>query len=212
MTSVRLALLGALLAIAVALAVTLSRSPLSVAGGNSVRGQETQFASTDHGASYCQAGEVLPRGSTAIRVWLDAAAGPRVHLVVYSGARVIASGQRGSDWTGGSVTIPVRPLPRTVADATVCVSFALRDETILAQGIAAPDALAAHEGAKSLGGRLWIEYLRPGSRSWASLASQVIGHMGMGRAAGGDWVAYLALVLLATAAAVASRVLIRELR
>jgi hypothetical protein len=211
MRGVKLALLGGLALLAFAIFLTLLRSPLSVAASNRVPGHEGPIATTTHSARYCQAHETLPGGVTAIRVALDASAGPRVNLAAYSAGHVITSGSRGSIWIGSSATIPVRPLPRTVSDVTVCVSFRLHDETIFVIGKSSTKALAAHAGQHALSGRIGVEYLRPGARSWLSLAVQVARHMGLGRAAAGTWVALAALALLAAIAALASVLVVREL-
>jgi hypothetical protein len=211
MRGVTLALFGGLGALAVALVVTLVGSPSSVATSNKVPGKETPIASTTRGSSYCQANETLPAGTSAIRIWLDAAAGPRVDVSVTSAGRVVARGSRGSIWIGGSVTVPVKPLPRTVHDVTLCASFHLRDETIVVQGMATAPAVAAHDGRRALGGRMGVEYLRAGTRSWLSLAGEVARRMGLGRAPGGTWVALLALALLGAAVALGSRLLLTEL-
>lgn len=208
---VKLALLAGFALLAVALALTLLGSPMTVAATNRVPGREAALGGTTTGARYCQAGEVLPRGSSAIRIWLSAAAGPRVNVVVYAGARAIAGGTRPSIWIGGAVTVPLEPLPYTVTGATVCVSFRLHDETIGFQGMPTPAAAAAHDGRRTLGGRLIIDYLRPGKRSWMSLAGEVARRMGLGRAAAGTWIVLLALALFAAAVALASRLLLEEL-
>ena len=79
------------------------------------------------------------------------------------------------------------------------------------QGMPTPAAAAAHDGRRSLGGRLIIDYLRPGTSSWLSLAGEVAHRMGLGRAAAGTWIVFLALALLAAAIVLASRLLLREL-
>jgi hypothetical protein len=200
----------ALLSLAIGLAML--RAPMSVAGTNKVAGQpEELLTGTSRSASYCQAHETLPRGSTAIRIWLDAIYGPRVSVLVTSDGRMIASGQRGAGWTGGSVTVPVRPLSQTVSGVVVCASFRLRDETIVVQGNTAPAASSAYDGGEAIGGRMWIEYLKPGELSWASLIPTVVRHMGFGRAAAGSWVVFLALALVACIAILTARLVSREL-
>jgi hypothetical protein len=208
---VKIALGAGFTLLAVALFLTLLGSPLSVASTNKVRGAEAPLAETTHGASYCQSGEVLPSGTSAIRVWIDAAAGPRVRVVVSQHGRTVASGTRGSNWIGSSVTVPLAPLARTVAGTTVCVSFPLHDEAVIAQGRASAPAVAAREGSKPLAGRIWIDYLRPGTRSWLSIAGEVARRMGLGRAGAGTWVALAALALMACALALASRLALKEL-
>jgi hypothetical protein len=212
-SSVKVALGAGLTLLGIAVVLALLQSPMSVAGTNNVAGQnEEGIASTTHSATYCQGNEALPHGSSAIRVWLDAAAGPRVDLVAYAGGRPITSGERGSDWIGGSVTIPVKPLPRTVSGVTVCVSFHVHDETVIAQGNPTSAKVAAHDGRQALSGRIWIEYLRPGKRKWASLVPEVMRRMGFGRAAPGTWVVYLVLLLVAALSALACKLVLEELR
>lgn len=132
-------------------------------------------------------------------------------VLVTSDGRMIASGQRGAGWTGGSVTVPVRPLSQTVSGVVVCASFRLRDETIVVQGNTAPAASSAYDGGEAIGGRMWIEYLKPGELSWASLIPTVVRHMGFGRAAAGSWVVFLALALVACIAILTARLVSREL-
>jgi hypothetical protein len=211
MPGVRIALAAGLALLLAGLALTLTGAPARVASSNKVPGRETAIASTQHGASYCQDRELLPRGISAIRVWLDAAAGPRVSVDVYSHERLIASGTRGSNWTGTAVTIPVKALPEAVTGTTVCVTFSLHDETIIVQGRAAPAAIAARDDRNPLAGRMWVEYLRPGTRSWLAQILEVARRMGLGRAPTGTWVALAALALLLAAIALASRLLLREL-
>lgn len=212
MRPARIALFAGLALVAVAIGVTVLQAPMIVAGTNKSRGRVDQtIASTVSDASYCQAHEVLPRGTSAVRIWLDAAAGPRMSVAVSSAGRAITGGVRGSDWTGSSVTVPLKPLSRTVSDATVCASFRLRDETIVAQGYVTPAANAARDGRHALPGRIWIEYLRPGTRSWASMSLGIARRMGLGRAAAGRWIVLLAVALLATVVALASGLVVREL-
>ena len=116
MRSVKVALAAGLTLLALAIGLTLLGSPMSVARANRPAGQpEEPVASTTQSAHYCEAGEVLPSGTSALRIWLEAAAGPRVNVAVYSNGRLVTDGHRGSDWIGGSVTVPVRPLSRTVS-------------------------------------------------------------------------------------------------
>jgi hypothetical protein len=212
MLSVKVALAVGLALLSIALALTLLQSPIGVARTNRIPGKaEETIASTDHSASYCQSQEVLPRETAAVRIWLDAAAGPRVRVLVSSRGQRVTGGERGSNWTGSSVTVPVRPLARSISGATVCVSFSLRDETVVVQGTTTTAALAAHDGPEALAGRIWIEYLRPGRRSWAELASEVARHMGFGRAAAGTWVVFAALALIVAIAALASGLILSEM-
>jgi len=210
MRSVKVVLAVGLALLALAVAATLLQSPLSVAARNRVPGNETGIWKTTHGATYCQDHESLPREVSAIRIWLDASAGPRVSVVVSSRGQVLTSGSRPSIWIGGSVTVPVKPLPRAVSDVTVCVSFPLGDETIFVGGSLTPASVAAYEGPVPLQGRMGIEFLRPDTRSWAAQALEVARRMGLGRAAPGTWIVLVALALLASVVVLCSRLILRE--
>jgi hypothetical protein len=211
MREVRMALFAGLMLLVIAIGFALARSPMSVARRNGTPTHEERIAYTTTGASYCQADELLPSGTTAIRLWMLAFAGPRVRVVVYSAGRKITGGERGSGWTSREVTVPLKPLPRAVSGVTVCSSFPLHDESISVFGEATAPAIAAHDETRALPGRMWIEYLRPGTRSWASLTPSILSRMGFGRAASGIGIVLLALALLASVAVLASRLVLREL-
>jgi hypothetical protein len=209
----RAALLASLTLLALAVALTLTRSPVSVAGTNVPPGvAEEPIASTQTGASYCQAGERLPREVSAIRVWLAAVTGPRVTLAVRGDGRRLTGGSSASGWSGGSVTVPVTALAHAISDVTLCASFQLRDETVYVQGSGASAADGLRAGARELPARMWVEYLRPSTSSWVTLIPSILRHMGFGHAAPGRWSAFAALALLAAAAALASRAAFKELR
>lgn len=200
MRGVKVTLVASLALIVLAVALTLLGAPMSIARTNRPPGKpEEAIEMTHEGGNYCDSGEVLPRDTSAIRFWLEAAAGPRVTVAVRSHGRELTGGERGSGWIGGSVTVPVRPLARTISDATVCISFVAQDETVTVQ-----------ESYSTPG--IWIEYLRPGTRSWASMAVGVARHMGLGRAVPGTWIVLGPLALLGAIAVLASRLLVKELR
>jgi len=65
---------------------------------------------------------------------------------------------------------------------------------------------------KALPGRFRIEYLRAASSSWWSQALTVARRMGLGRSPGGTWIVAPMIALMVAAIAVASRLILRELR
>jgi hypothetical protein len=211
MREVKIALVAGLVLLLVGIVVALARSPLSVARTNGSVTKEERIAYTTHGASYCQAGELLPAGTSAIRLSFFSYAGPRVRVDVYAGGHRVTGGERGSGWTAREVTVAVAPLRETVADATVCASFHLADEALTVFGRETPAASAAHEGHTALAGRMWIEYLHPGSRSWASFVPAILSHMGFGRAGAGAGMVVLAILLMAGVFALVGWLVLREL-
>jgi hypothetical protein len=213
MRSVKIALVAGFTLLATGIGLTLARSPTSVAASNKVHGQEAEvIASASRGATYCQAGETLPQGTSAIRVALAASIGPHVKVIVSAGARPITGGEQESGWTGSVVTVPLEPLPRAASGVTVCVSFRLAHETLGLVGRKTPARIAARQGHQPLAGRTWIEYLRPGTRSWASLASSIVRNMGFGRADGGAGIVLLALALLVSVGVLTARMVLTGLR
>jgi hypothetical protein len=206
---VRIALAGGLALLALALVLTLSGSPATLASERAIS-IDTQLTATQHDLSVCQDGETLPQGTTAMRFSLKALIGPRVEVKALLGRRVVASGERAPGWTAGDVTVPVRRVAHTIVGAKVCLAFALSDETVdIAGGRTPPTQAAVTGNGQTLPGRIKIEYLRPGQRSWWSLALSTARHLGLGRAWAGTWVALLALALMAAVLAVAVRGLLR---
>jgi len=208
----RIALAAGATLILLALVLTLSGRPSRVASSNG-ESIASELAITNRAAGGCQAGETIPRSTSAIRLALGAFTGPRTSLTVYSDRRLVTRGERGSGWTGAAVTIPIEPPSRSYADARVCFHVALDgDEYIKMFGQRTSPRVAAHgfEGAP-LAGRVRIEYLRPGERSWWSLAASVARDMGFGNFGGGDWNAVLAIALMLALAALCARVILREL-
>jgi hypothetical protein len=202
----RIALAVGLTALAVALGVLLSGSPLTVAGTNGVpanlavafiRGSEVS----------CQAGGTLPQGTEAIRVSLSANTGPKVSLRVLSGATLITEGARGAGWgIDETVTVPVTRVPRTIRDTRICTTVGPAVEPLQVNGSRVPGA----NGRTTI--ELRMEYLRPGPHSWRSLAGSIARRMGLDHAPSGSWVAYLAIAVMLAVAVLVSGIYLRETR
>lgn len=193
---------------ATALAVVLSRSPLTVAGTNSIPANPA-IAFIKGGSSGCQVSGTLPAGTTAIRISASANTGPRVTLKVLSGTSVITEGERDAGWgVDETVTVPVKRVARTIPNTDTCVAFGPAIESIQINGARVPATAGGGRG----GVRLRIEYLRPGHSSWWSLSSSVARRMGLGHAPGGTWIVFLLIALMITVATLASRLVLRELQ
>jgi hypothetical protein len=212
MQNARVALAVGLALIAVAVAVVLSGSPQVLAGTNGVEPAAKALTSVPGSGSGCQANETLPAHTSAIRLSLEASAGPRVAVNVRSGNTVITHGEGTQGWLGQVVTIPVKGLDRTVRHATVCFSFTGANERVSFLGVPTPKRSAARSGGRALRGPISIEYLRPGGSTWWSLALSTARRMGLGRAWAGTWVALLVAGLMAAGVALASWLAVRELR
>jgi hypothetical protein len=221
---VRIALASCLALAAAALAVTLTHAPPRVARSDGPEPKALlNVAHADFAA--CQPDEVLPAGTTAIRLPVVAFIGANVKVAVYQGARAITGGERGPDWTGSSVTVPVEPLAGTSSGVVVCFAVAPNSERVLIVGNPAPTAQTAvelvgdrptlprstGEVVARLSGRLPLTYLTPGSGSWWSRLLTVARHVGLGRAFDGTWIAVLIAAVMLAVAVLATRLALREL-
>jgi hypothetical protein len=193
---------GALL-IAAAFAVTLSHRPL-VPIGLSRHTQPEGIAVVAANTRVCQANEVVPRGTTALRLALNTAIGPAVTVEATSGARLVTRGSVASGWRGRDVTVAVRRVERTSTHVELCMTIAPSSEPVGLLGESAAPANAATNAGAKLPGRVGVEYLKPGRRSWWSLVLPTARRMGLGRAGAGTWIALLVGALMAGAAAAAS--------
>jgi hypothetical protein len=209
---------------ALAIGIVLTRSAPMVARTNGVPIEGTVKAMTSAGEA-CQQHELLPHGTTAVRLSLEALSGPRVTVRVMRGDELLTGGEQSSGWTRQNVTIPVRSLPRDASHVSVCFALAPKDETVDLDGGRSARALVATRGARAGGppgtaylppvarpssAAIRIEYLRPGARTWWSLAVQAARRMGLGRAPSGTWVALMVLAAMVTLVVVVSWLLVRR--
>ncbi len=194
----------------VAVAVAASRSPLKLlsASSTTIEGGLGGLAS---GASFCQPGETLPAGTSAIRFPLSSAYGPAMSVEVRAAGALVTKGSRGGEWVGPTA-IAVGTVKRTVTDATVCLKVGTVTEGTSLSGGKAGKGHRASLNGRPTGAATRIEYLRPGPKSWASLASSIAKRMGLGNASGGEWIVFLLIALMLAVIGIASGALISDLR
>ncbi|HEY5286220.1 MAG TPA: hypothetical protein VIJ50_03850 [Solirubrobacteraceae bacterium] len=201
-----------LLVLVAALLLTLSGSPLIVAQTNGVPATSLLAEGTS-GARACQSRELLPAGTSAIRLTLVAAVGPRVSVTVLSGTRTLTSGVTRSGWTSGAVTVPVKPFQHAVSNVTICLELGPAAEAVALSGERTSRAAAARlSTGVPLSGRFTVEYMKPGYNSWWGLESRIATRIGFGRAPSGSWVALLLLLLMGISVATAIWLLVEDLR
>jgi hypothetical protein len=203
-------------------AVTLTRSPPRILA-TSWRGGRAELQLVTGDIAACQANEVLPGGVSGIRLWMRAFFGAQVHVVAYSGSRVLTEGSRGADWTGQSVTVPVKPLSHASTHVRLCFALGPNSEPVILLGDLTPPreatevsesdrpSPAATNGGPVLKGRVGVEYLTAGRGSWWSRILPVAQHLGLGRAFSGTWIALLVAALMAAVGALALGLTAREL-
>jgi hypothetical protein len=210
--TVRVALAIGLALLGLAIVVTLLRAPVAVIATNGIP-DAGEVARTRKSTSACQAGEVLPAGTSAIRLTLAAEIGPAVTVAVRSAGRTVTRGSRGDGWTGASVTVPVRRVSRTTPAAKLCFTLGrpLASVEIFGEHASRAGTLVGPRG-EPLPGRLGVEYLGAGRSSWLSLLPSVARRMGFGHAWGGAWIALALLAAMASAAGLLAWLAGRELR
>lgn len=173
----------------------------------------------------CQVGESLPAGASAIRVSLWGFYGAPVHVAAFKDGRPLTQGRRDAAWTSDSVTVPVRPVARPSSEVKLCVALGPNSQPIMVLGpperglqsavlseSIAPSANITARHRRALGGRVVVEYLASGRRSWWSRLTAVAHHLGLGRTLSGSWIALLVAAMMAAACALAVRLALRELR
>jgi hypothetical protein len=208
---IKIVLAAGLALIAVATVAVLLHSPRTVAATNGVA-PTTALVSASENAQACQANETIPAGTTAIRLQIVATTGPRVSVQVRQGRRLLANGTLAPPWYGAVVTVPIAEIEHAVRHATVCFQLSNLSGLVQAYGSPTPPARAAQAGGKPLPGRIAINYLRRGPRSWLSLAGSIAEHMELGRAASGSAIVVVIAALAAAAIALGAWTANRELR
>jgi hypothetical protein len=212
MTSVKIVLGLGLALIVIAVIATLSRAPLTLAGTNSVRPKSILGRTTGTRYAYaCQAGESLPRDTSAVRLSLFAVIGPKVTISVWLGPRQITSGTRPPGWVGSVVTIPLEPVSDAHSAVKLCFRLTSINGPIQVIGEDTPPAEAAVSNGEPLAGRIRVEYLRPSTLSWLSLTSSITYRMGFGHAASGAWDILLVIVLAAAVVTLSTLLAVRGL-
>jgi hypothetical protein len=196
-SSLRAVMAIGLVTLAGTIGVVLSRSPITVAGTNSVVAT-VGLGEAEGGEGACQNGGTYPAHVTAIRVSLSANVGPGVRVRVEQGSRVLAEGTHPSGWgVDETVTVPMRPLSHSVHDPTICTT------------VSGP--VQVNGSPKPGGGvSLRMEYLRPGGGSWLSRVPAIARRLGLGHAAAGTWIAFLLLALAGALVALVIQATLRE--
>ncbi len=206
---IRIALTVCFALMAIAIGVGLERTP-PVRAGTDRTPLPTEVGATFAPDTVCQSEEVLPQGTTIIRMTLLSLLGPRVKVQAMAGGQVLTTGEKGSGWTGTVVAVPVKPVARTYNHVTICFTLSKRQQLVNYRGVNTTHAPAVSNGTQVLPGRIRIEYLRPGKESWLSLALPTARRIGL-TIGGGGGIVLVPFVLLLTAAGLSSWLLVREL-
>jgi hypothetical protein len=196
--AVRLVLAAGLVLLLTALGVTLAQSAPRAAGSNHVPEIEEAVKLKRKGGRHCQDGETIPGNAAALRLLIGTYGRPVPEMSVSArrpGGERVTAGERSAGGREGRVDIPVERVENSASGVRVCVRVGGPGRSVL-------------YGA---GGRVRLEWMRPGSESWFALAPTVAHRFGLGRAsvAGSLLLPFAALLLLAAWAA-AVRLVLRE--
>jgi hypothetical protein len=208
---VAITLLIGFLAIGAALVATLSQAPPKVISSDAIT-VAGNLGSFEGGATVCQADEHIPASTSAIRISLIANIGPAISAVVLNGSQIIARGQQGGGWASGSLTLPLQPVVSRAIDATICLT---RNPVAIPVGLfgnLTPQAIAATSNGEPLPGRMRVEYLASGRRSWFSLARYVAIRLGLGHVPSGAWIIIPLALAMASTLGLGTWLMIREAR
>jgi hypothetical protein len=191
-------------------AVTLTRTPPRVLRVGTPA--NTLFTRISGDGELCQPDETLPAATTAVRLQLPAYFGARVRVTALAGTHVLSDGASGPDWTGSSVTVPIRPLDDAVSHVTLCFTIGPNSEPLDIVGLKTPRReMAVWRGGAPVGGRLSVEDLGSGQGSWWSRILPVARHIGLGRAFSGTWIVLLIATLMVGVGVLALAFVVREL-
>jgi hypothetical protein len=206
----RVVLIGGLVALAVAVAVTLAERGARQAGSNRI--PAGQFvAQLPARKTLCQDGELVPGDSAGLKLTVGTyhRPGPPVRVTITRSGQPVADGGLAAGWTQGNhVRFPIAPVRRTTQGSRVCLTNA--GPATLALGGSPTAELPARLDGRRTPGRVRIEYVRPGRESWWSLLPTVSYRFGLGKAPGlGAWTLALAVGLALSAIGAAAWLLAR---
>ncbi len=165
------------------------------------------------GQELCEPGELVPGDTGALRLDAStgaAARGPALSTTVGLPTAGASAGSLAAGWRSGVVQIPLRRVPATLSGATVCIRN--HGPGSVAFGGSVPDSgFIIQLAGKPLGGRLRIEYMRPGSESWLQLLPTLSHRFSLAKSdIVRHWAAAAAILLMLMALALSASVLARE--
>jgi hypothetical protein len=190
-----------LAAVAVGLALVLLDSEPRQAGTNYVPEVGEALALEGRNDTHCQAGQVIPGDTAALRLLLGTSErpSPDLRVTVRAGDETIATGRLPRGQPDGRLVIPIDAVEDVRPDAEVCIEAR------------SPEKLS-RTVLYGTSGQVRLEWLREGDESWLELFGTVAHRFGLGKPfVSGGWVLLLTALLLAFAWVLALRLVLREL-
>jgi len=198
-----------LLVIAAALIAVVIQAPRTAVATNAITVTGRLGLFYPH-TTICQADEPLPAATTALRLSLSAYIGPSVSVTVSHGDEILARGHQSAGWVGSSLILPLEPMVAEPQDTTICFTRDSGQLSVDVNGGYASHGRTARVDGNPLPGRMRVEYLSRGRRSWLSLTEQVARRLGLGHAPSGTWLALALTILMASAIGLTAWILLRE--
>jgi hypothetical protein len=168
------------------------------------------------GQQVCQAHELLPANTAAVRLTIGTAGAPGPPLTLTAtgpSGRPLTRGGLAAGWHEGVVRIPVQHVSSPTNEARVCLDVppAPRGRTIELGGITQPGYTVEIDGRTFLGPHMRLDYLRPGSESWYELLPTIVHRFSLAKAGFlRDWEWAAALLLVLATAFLAIRTVLRS--
>ncbi len=199
------------LVLATGIAAALSHASVRRTGTNDV--VVAGVVDTLRGAHrLCQDDELLPAGTGALELTVTGRGHPAmaVELLDTATGAPVAAGTTDA-WGVASATVPLHPRIARDRDVHVCVGLHAPGAGAAAMlyGAPAAGAQSATDDGQRLGGRLRIDYVSSGARSWASFAPTVVARIGRTHAWSGTPVALFAALLTLLSISLAAWLLVR---
>lgn len=160
-------LAGGFALLVVALAVVLLQAEPRSAGSNFIP-ELGEVAKLRGPARRCQDGETVPADTAGVRFLVGTYGRPAPALSVLvrrPGGAVLTSGRLAGGGPEGRVDVPLREVDRLQGGVSVCLTIQGRGRTVL----------------YGSGGRVHLEWMRPGSESWLGLAPTIAHRLSLGR-------------------------------
>jgi hypothetical protein len=205
----RTVVIAGLVVLAVVVLVAMFGSEPRIAGQNGVFVQDVVTETKGRATTFCQNDEVLPKDTASVELSLIATSGlsPRVRVQASKDGRVLTQGTSPAGWTGETLAIPVRSVPRTALGVRLCISVGKGGNVQLVG--TKKDTRTYDTSPPTTQDQIKVAYVRPGSESWWAYAPTVLHRMGLGRAWSGSWIVLVILALMIAPGAIAIRQLLR---
>ena len=194
----------------VALVATLAHSQPHLTGTNSVplRGPAVGVSA---GLTLCQPGQVVPKGTGRLRMFLAPAKPgrtPQVDVTIQTSKDGLLAHTPGHYTPPGVLDVPIKPaVKHTRLDGLICITNTGRGSVVLS-GILTPYG-NVQLGGKHLDASLTTLWYAPEDTSWFSQVGAIIPRVGHARI-GGVWAFWAAALLLLAAMTLALLTAIRE--